>query len=592
MNNNNSTNNKKKINYNSNLVNNELFNSIDGSNINNGLMLENKYKKSPIIHKNQNSGLLNIKIESPGDEELIEELLIDLSLLLTKLRNNLDGYEFFSKERYDKRNKIVDLISVCISVGLRITYIIEEKYNILENRCNIINESSICCNWFTYWNENFPRGSLIENDIQEFDSIKKRNELLVSNGNKFNEEHKCTISCVKYGKSISDFKMLCKIANSLFYKAFMMNLRFSKEYSDELDQIDVDEGKISGSINNQFVNLNRAECEDLSNNKHENNNSYHLKVDYSNISYDRDNEGICWNNNEQINIDDKSLYRDNKTKINKKNMSREFLFDVKKKNNECLNESSGSSKMTSFEDLLLPEILCTTVDEIELSDNKGKNNDIYLDKEINMCLRNSSRRTSIIIENIDYESLVEFNNNISKLKKSILKVKEVQKEVNRLIIESTGDIDCLEGQTELTQLNTAQGLCCVAEGCKLKSSWWPFQGSTAGLVCGSAAGLLLGPVGISVGAAVGGAIGLTFGKMLKASCEARMDEILKECEERKSRKNQSIVNNKNSEYELLVEVFDDNLNDNNNILLSDDYYNKYISNVTLSDILENVDVIP
>ncbi|KAH8741712.1 hypothetical protein FG386_001286 [Cryptosporidium ryanae] len=580
--------NKKGVTYNRNSVNDGLHNSMEQSSIiKSDLMFDSKYKKSPIIYKSQSFVPLNIKVEnSPAEEEHIEELLIDLSLLLTKLRNNLDEYESSINKKYSKRSSIVDLITVCISVGLRITNIIEEKYDIMEDKCNIINETSISCNWFRYWNENFPRNNLLENDINEFDSIKKRNELLAKDKNKLSGDHACTISCVRYGKSISDFKMLCKIANSLFYRAFITNVWFSKEYSDELDLIEVDKNKINDSNINKLGGLGLNSQESQDNNKFVNNNNNYIDVGFNKFA---DSKKCDYNR--KISLNNKNPCCDNSILSKMEKNDKELLFDIKQRSNEYSNELSGSSKMTSFEDLFLPEILCTTADEIELNDGKESKKDIYFEKEANMCLRNNSRRTSIIIENIDYESLVEFNSNISRLKKSILTVKEVQKEVNRLIIESTGDIDYLEEQAELIQANSAQGVCCVAEGCKLKSSWWPFQGSTAGLLCGSAAGLLLGPVGVSVGAAVGGAIGLTFGKMLKTTCETRMNEILKECEERKKRRNESIINNNNNEYELLVEVFDDDLN-NNNALLSDDYYNKYISKVTLNDILENIDVIP
>ncbi|KAH8585177.1 uncharacterized protein ELE39_002110 [Cryptosporidium sp. chipmunk genotype I] len=547
---------------------------------------------------------LNKIVKNMNQEELIEELMVDLSSLLVKLRNNLEEYQI-ENCTYNNKKNVMDLVRVCISVGLRVGVVLEEKCTYLGENCTILSRYSLSYNWFTYWNDNFPKSSGISNDIQEFNEI-KINNVIFQNKNNSEEYHICTLNCVKYEKFISDFKMLSKIANNLFNQAFIMSIWDTK--SDNFIEI-------------EYFNINNKVPYILENHIYyvdsQDNNQILTDNKLINTNFDVnpriDNNCFQNQNSNKITVDD------NKLEVDKVDYDEE-INDNLSNNVNCI---------------LLPKmIVCPSsihdfnLNNSQLEVNRGNSNS-YQYSEIQFGSINQSRRASIVMENIDIESLIECRDKVSNIKHSMIKIREVQTEIYKLIIESTGEIDYLEEQSALAQINTAHGASSVAKGSKSKANWWPFHGSTAGLVCGGAAGLMLGPFGVSFGAALGGALGLTFGNMLKNHCQKKMDDIIKECEARTSKKKiitnsnqmrnndqiipnkpkinvrtekkvpfESLINKKMDEkYQLLFEVKDNNelnpshlINESNSMI--EEKYDAYISKATLSDILENVDIIP
>ncbi|KAF7458073.1 Glycine zipper-containing protein [Cryptosporidium felis] len=511
-----------------------------------------------------------------NDEKLIEELMVDLSSLLVRLRNDLEELEDKTEIDSYRKKTILDFVRVCISVGLRVGKIIENKCIDLDERCFILNNYSLSYNWFTYWNDNFPKSNSFDDEIGEFDETQINYENFQNDS--FFYQHSCTINCVKYEKSISDYKMLSKIANNLFHKAFIMSIWNSK--------------------NNSFIEIDSYNTNEIIE------RNFHPERIFNSESNLDENIVI------QVNFNSKER------KIETKGVNDYYNdADIFSEKTQIEQEESNHSYMNSLENVLLPEIVCSSLCDISLDNSTTKNNGY---------LRNHSRRASIIMENIDFESLVERKNKVSSIKNSVIKMREVQTEIHRLIVESTGEIDFLEDQTILAQINTAKGTCSIAQGSKSKSNWWPFQGSTAGLVCGGAAGLALGPIGVSLGAAVGGALGLTLGNALKTQCQTRMDKIIQECETRSIAERTRLKKNSRTKGSFFEVVNVDGLNSfqekekkcrafkeankssgcpyisiesalnekstvNSKI---EEKYDSYIFEVTLSDILENVDIIP
>ncbi|TRY52225.1 Glycine zipper-containing protein [Cryptosporidium tyzzeri] len=544
---------------------------------------------------------LNKIVKNLKQEELIEELMIDLSSLLVKLKNSLEEYQAENCAINIKKN-VIDLVRVCISVGLRVGGILEEKCKLLGEDCIVLSKYSLSYNWFIYWNDNFPKSTGISNDIQEFNEIEMDN-IISQNKNNIEEYHVCTVNCVKHEKFISDFKMLSKIANNLFNQAFIMSIWNTKNDNFiEIEYYNINNNVTSILENDIYYADNQDNDQILNDNKLINTN-FEKK---SNIDHHYSQN----QNSYKLSIDDNELNVD------------EIDYD----------EEISDNLSNNFNYILLPEVIVCPSSIHDFNSNKSisevnhSNSNSCQFSEIQFSLINQSRRASIVMENIDIESLIECKNKVTNIKHSMIKIREVQTEIYKLIIESTGEIDYLEEQSALAQINTAQGASSVAKGSKSKANWWPFHGSTAGLVCGGAAGLILGPIGVSFGAAIGGALGLTFGNMIKNHCHEKMDDIIKECEARTTKKKNHINSNqiKNNEqimsninfisenqtyfktiinkkmdekYQLLFEVKDNN-KFNHNHLISDsnsmieEKYDKYISKATLSDILENVDIIP
>ncbi|OII72242.1 uncharacterized protein cubi_01575 [Cryptosporidium ubiquitum] len=543
---------------------------------------------------------LNNMVKNMNQEELIEELMVDLSSLLVKLRNSLEDLQLEKYNFNNNKKNAIDLVRVCISVGLRVGVILEEKCTDLEEKCFVLTNYSLSYNWFTYWNDNFPKNNGISNDIQEFNEIKFNNMIFQNKSINNEEYHICTINCVKYEKFVSDFKMLSKVANNLFNQAFMMSIWNTK--NDNFIEIEY------FSINNIQSNL-------------EDNIYYSENQDCNQII--PDNKLIITNFNDNYKVNRNILQNQivNQVSIDKN------VIEVEEDYDEEINDNLSNN----INYILLPKMIVgsSSINDLNsnnsvLEINNGNSNGFHY-SEIQFDLRNKIRRASIIMENIDIESLNECKNKVANIKHSMIKIREVQAEIYKLIIESTGEIDYLEEQSALAQINTAQGASFVAKGSKSKANWWPFHGSTAGLVCGGAAGLILGPFGVSFGAAIGGALGLTVGNMMKNHCHEKMDNIIQECEARTSKKifrnsgqakgNQvtekkfkvdfiekgnyfeSIINKKTEEkYQLLLEVKDEHelnpskFNESNSII--EEKYDKYISKATLNEILENVDIIP
>ncbi|KAJ1614824.1 transmembrane domain-containing protein [Cryptosporidium canis] len=532
-------------------------------------------------------------IKDINKEKLVEELMIDLSSLLVRLRNTLGDFqlESFNIDNDVTKKAIIDLIRVCISVGLRVGDILEEKCMEFEERCFILNRYSLSYSWFTYWSDNISKNNNIPIERQELsvgiiESFGSQNTNITSD-----EVHICTINCVKYEKFISDFKMLSKIANSLFNKAFTMSIWSAKdERFVEIEHYTLDE--------ETPTNFNMSSC-------------YKEEQDYSHINKNKEfiisdlDESKCTRMDyRDYQFVHKGLIDENKLK---------FEIDC----DEELNESLSSN----INCILLPKMIVCSASNTDFNSTleSSKIDDIIHLSDDKFDLRSKSLRTSIIMENIDIESLIECKHKTAKLRHSMIKMREVQTEIYKLIIEGTGEIDYLEEQSALAQVNTAQGATSVAKGCKSKAKWWPIHGSTAGLVCGGAAGLILGPFGVSFGAAVGGALGLTFGNMMKNHCHEKMDDIIQECEARTSKRYIKHSRNLKAEHQIIqrksnsiasmkeenhlefcmdekkydkeyIQIHRGQNNGNGSILRES--YNTYISSVPLSDILDNVDIIP
>ncbi|KAK9173163.1 hypothetical protein CmeUKMEL1_06525 [Cryptosporidium meleagridis] len=544
---------------------------------------------------------LNKIVNNLNQEELIEELMIDLSSLLVKLKNSLEEYQAENCAINIKKN-VIDLVRVCISVGLRVGGILEEKCKLLGEDCIVLSKYSLSYSWFVYWNDNFPKSAGISNDIQEFDEIEIDN-IISQNKNNVEEYHLCTVNCVKHEKFISDFKMLSKIANNLFNQAFITSIWNTK--NDHFIEIEYFNfiNNVTSVLESDFCSADNQDNDQILNDNQLINTKFEKQ---SNID-------ICYSQNQNSY---KLSFDENELNLDQVDYDEEI--------------SDNLSNNVNF--ILLPEVIVCPSSIHDFNSNKSilevnhNNSNSCKFSEIQFGLLNQSRRASVVMENIDIESLIEFESKVSNIKHSMIKIREAQTEIYKLIIESTGEIDYLEEQSALAQINTAQGATSVAKGSKSKANWWPFHGSTAGLVCGGAAGLILGPIGVSFGAAIGGALGLTFGNVIKNHCHEKMDEIIKECEARTTKKKncinsnqiknneqimpninfirenqtyfKSIINKKMDEkYQLLFEVKDNN-KFNHNYLISDsnsiieEKYDKYISKATLSDILENVEIIP
>lgn len=560
--------------------------------------------------KNVDSSHKKIVKNVDKNEELIEELMIDLSSLLVKLRNSLDELQSESCSINNDviKRTLLDLIRVCISVGTRLGGILEEKCMKFEEKCFVLNKYSLSYNWFTYWNDNFSKSSLVSDETQEFSDTNQESEMFQNKGISNSDDdyhHVCTMSCVKYEKFISDFKMLSKVANSLFNKAFIMSVWNAKS--------------------NNFIEIDYYTFDDKTQSNLES-DLYCSKEQEGQL--ETNNRPVAFHFDSMLNIDNncKKDQAIDEVSMNKDKIKLEIDYE------EELNDNLLSNSINC---IFLPKmIVCSSSindfnsDNLKLETGKDNGNDLFHFSDSQFNLRNQSRRVSIIMENIDIESLIECKNKAAKIRHSMIKMREVQTEIYKLIIEGTGEIDYLEEQSALAQINTAQGASSIAEGCKSKARWWPIHGSTAGLVCGGAAGLVLGPFGVSFGAAVGGALGLTFGNIMKNRCHEKMNDIIQECDARASKKN--IVKRSNNlkikdgtldRRVNCVSPFMEEVSDSelpcitrkrdwgcglflqecqevdpsrfgvNNLVLGEKY-DMYISKVALNDILDNVDIIP
>ncbi|OII71338.1 hypothetical protein cand_024970 [Cryptosporidium andersoni] len=446
------------------------------------------------------------------DEALMEELLLDLWLLLAKLKERI-----FVTDTSDDKQSVINIIQVCISIGERLGNEIEKSCMSSVSICPYINRHFLIYSWFSYWKYDQLRNriSLRDTIIDKLQGFKIFSE--VENKSTSRIWHKCDFYCARLLKYSNDFHILSKYANKLF------NIALSLGIWPPSKQLYLK------NINNKLILYTES-------------NSLHCREE------------------------------------------------------ECQTLAEYSS---SLEDLLLPELLCATKEGNRIFSEQAsvevncKNESINGVSLIDLTQHGNFNRSSIIVEDTQYKSLTECKNKMESLRHSMVHIHEIQVELQSLLLKSTGEIDCIEEQTALAQMNSAQGVCYVAQGCKYKSKWWPFHGSTAGIVCGGAAGILLGPIGMTIGAAVGGTVGLTIGSLLRSKHESKMDEILKTCEKRRSKshtqfKRQS--SNIKDEKSKVIPGGSPIYLEKGHALT--DSYNKYILKSSLSHIIDNCEIFP